>query len=320
MAEVILFGEPMVMFVAKKEAPLEDVEEFSRLLAGAEVNIAIGLTRLGHKVGYCTKLGRDAFGRYIEKKLKSEGIETLLSFDDQYWTGFQLKNRVKEGDPEVLYFRRNSAASHMTEEDVEKMDFTGAKILHMTGIPPALSLSCRDAAYRLMEMARERGMTISFDPNLRPSLWESKRAMIRTLNDLASKADIVLPGTGEGKVLMGSDKPEEIAAFYRGLGAGTVIVKDGSKGAYVSSTQGELYCPGFRVRRVVDTVGAGDGFAVGVMSGLLEDLPLEEVVRRGNAIGAIQVTARSDNEGLPTREELKPFMKKGEKNEDPDSY
>ena len=70
MAEVILFGEPMVMFVAKKEAPLEDVEEFSRLLAGAEVNIAIGLTRLGHKVGYCTKLGRDAFGRYIEKKLK----------------------------------------------------------------------------------------------------------------------------------------------------------------------------------------------------------------------------------------------------------
>ena len=308
MAEVILFGEPMVMFVAKNEAPLEDVEEFSRLLAGAEVNVAIGLTRLGHTAAYCTKLGDDPFGRYIEKKLKSEGIEAQVSFDARHWTGFQLKNRVTAGDPEVVYFRKNSAASHMTEADVEYLDFTGAKILHVTGIPPALSQSCRDATYRLIEKARACGMLVSFDPNLRPSLWESDEAMIRTINDLASKADIVLPGTGEGKILMGSDNPETIARFYRRIGAETVIVKDGANGAFVSSPQGEKHYPGFRVPKVVDTVGAGDGFAVGVLSAVLEKLSLEETIRRGNAIGAIQVSVRSDNEGLPTREELKAFM------------
>ena len=303
----------MVMFVAKNEAPLEDVEEFSRLLAGAEVNIAIGLKRLGHTVGYCTKLGNDPFGRYIEKKLKSEGIEAQVTYDDTHWTGFQLKNRVTEGDPQVIYFRKNSAASCMTEADVDKLDLTGAKLLHMTGIPPALSLSCRDAAYRLMERAREQGMIISFDPNLRPALWESKRAMIRTINDLASKADIVLPGTGEGKILMGSDKPEEIAKYYRVRGVDTVIVKDGARGAFISGSRGEMYCPGFRVKKVVDTVGAGDGFAAGILSAILEELPIEETVSRGNAIGAIQVSVRSDNEGLPTREQLKAFMENGER-------
>lgn len=308
MAEVMLFGEPMVMFVADREGPLEDVEEFSRLLAGAEVNVAIGLTRLGHSAAYCTRLGNDPFGKYIVNKLHKEGIEVQVTYDDEHWTGFQLKNRVLEGDPEVVYFRRNSAASYITKDDVDRLDFTGAKILHVTGIPPALSQSNREATYHLMETARNRGMTISFDPNLRPSLWENEEIMIRTINDLATKADIVLPGTSEGKKLMGSDNPEVIARFYRSIGVDTVIVKDGSRGAYVSSPQGEKHYPSFRVPKVVDTVGAGDGFAVGVLSAMLEQLSLEETIRRANAIGAIQVSVRSDNEGLPTREELKAFI------------
>lgn len=308
MAEVMLFGEPMVMFVAKTEEPLEDVEEFSRFLAGAEVNVAIGLTRLGHKAAYCTRLGNDPFGKYIEKKLKSENIEVQVNYDPDHWTGFQLKNRVSEGDPEVVYFRKNSAASHINEKDVDSLDFTGVKILHVTGIPPALSQSCRNATFHLIEAARAHDLLVSFDPNLRPSLWESEEAMIRTINELASMSDIVLPGTGEGKILMGSDDPETIARFYRSIGVDTVIVKDGSRGAFVSSSQGEKHYPGFRVPKVVDTVGAGDGFAVGILSSILEQLSLDETVRRGNAIGAMQVSVRSDNEGLPTREELKAFM------------
>ena len=116
-----------------------------------------------------------------------------------------------EGDPEVFYYRKNSAASCLSEEDVEKVDFEGARVLHLTGIPPALSQSCRNATYRMIERARENGMLVTFDPNLRPTLWESKSVMIRTINDLAARADIVLPGTGEGKILMGSEAPEEIA-------------------------------------------------------------------------------------------------------------
>lgn len=311
MSEVILFGEPMAMFVADTVGNLADVEKFTRLLAGAEVNVAIGLTRLGHEVSYVTKLGRDPFGEYIEKKLQKEKIHAAVSYDDSHWTGFQLKSKVTEGDPEVVYFRRNSAASHITAADIDKVDMKGAKLLHVTGIPPALSKDCREATYHLIERARENGMTVTFDPNLRPSLWENKETMISVINDLATKADLVLPGMAEGEILMGSREPEKIADYYLEHGAKTVIVKAGPRGAYAATKDGGQYYAGYRVEKVVDTVGAGDGFATGIISASLEGLSLAQMVDRGNAIGAIQVTFASDNEGLPTQEELADFQKRG---------
>lgn len=309
MSEVILFGEPMAMFVAKSCGPLHEVEEFTRMLAGAEVNVAIGLKRLEHSVAYVTKLGTDPFGTYIENKLKKEGLDVQITRDPEHFTGYQLKAKVMEGDPEVFYYRRNSAASCLSPEDVEKVDLEGARVLHITGIPPALSKSCREATYRLIQRARENNMMVSFDPNLRPTLWESPQMMIETINDIAAKADIVLPGTGEGKILMGSEKPEEIADFYRKKGAKAVIVKAGGRGAYADCEEGRAFYPGYKVKTVVDTVGAGDGFAVGVLSAWLEGKSMAEMADRGNAIGSIQVSVASDNEGLPTREELDTYMK-----------
>lgn len=309
MSEVILFGEPMVMFVAKTCGPLYEVEEFTRMLAGAEVNVAIGLKRLGHSVTYVTRLGTDPFGTSIENRLKAEGLDVCITKDADHFTGYQLKSKVTEGDPEVFYYRRNSAASHMSVEDIDKIDLSGAKVLHITGIAPALSKSTREATYRLIERARENQMLVCFDPNLRPTLWESQDVMIQTINDIAFKADIVLPGTGEGKILMGSDEPAKIAEFYRKNGAKIVIVKDGSRGAYVDSDEGKAAYSGYKVEKVVDTVGAGDGFAVGVISAWLEEKSLPEMIKRGNAIGSIQVSVAGDNEGLPTKEELDRYMK-----------
>ena len=312
MADVILFGEPMALFVATEEGELEEACTFKRMLAGAEVNVSIGLTRLGFDVLYSTRLGNDPFGDYIQKKLKAEGIATNIIRDPYHPTGFQWKNHVTKGDPATYYLRKNSAASCLTEEDVDLVDFAGAKLLHITGILPALSLECRNAVYRMIEKAREHGMKVSFDTNLRPSLWESESAMIRTINDLASKADIVLPGIGEGKILIGSEDPEQIANYYLEHGAKTVIVKLGSNGAYAQTRDDngvikKKYFKGYPVKEVVDTVGAGDGFAVGVLSAFLENGTLEEMVDRGNAIGAMQVMVASDNEELPTKEELEKF-------------
>lgn len=299
----------MAMFVAKSCGPLHEVEEFTRMLAGAEVNVAIGLKRLGHSVAYVTKLGTDPFGTYIENKLREEGLDVQITKDEHHFTGYQLKGKVLEGDPEVFYYRKNSAASCLSVEDIEKVNFEGAKVLHITGIPPALSKSCREATYRLIERARENEMFVSFDPNLRPTLWESEEVMIKTINDIASKADIVLPGTGEGKILMGSEKPEEISEFYRKNGAKAVIVKVGGDGAYGDWEGEKAFFPGYKVKEVVDTVGAGDGFAVGILSAWLEGMKMPEMVDRGNAIGSIQVSVASDNEGLPTKEELDAYMK-----------
>lgn len=310
MSEIILFGEPMAMFVADNVGNLEDIEKFTRALAGAEVNVCIGLKRLGYDVSYVTKLGVDPFGKYIRNFLVNEGIDTShITFDESYPTAFQIKSKTEVGDPEVVYFRKGTAASHFTKEDMEKINFEGVRHVHVTGIPPALSQSCREATYELIRKAREKGLLITFDPNLRPALWPSKEEMIRVINDIASKCDIILPGVEEGLILTGSDDPGEIAQFYMKLGVKAVIVKVGEKGAFVQTQDKAYTVPGFKVPKVVDTVGAGDGFSVGIISGLLEKLSLRDAVVRGNAIGSLQVMVPGDNEGLPSREKLQRYLK-----------
>jgi len=310
MAKVLLIGEPMALLIADTVGPLEEVESFTRKLAGAEVNVCIGLTRLGHEATYVTRLGRDPFGNYTKKTLEKEGISTnFITFDEEFKTGMMLKGKVLDGDPHVAYYRKGSAASKMTPEQMDAIDLTGFDLLHMTGILPALSLECRAATKRLMERAKTAGITVSFDPNLRPTLWESKAIMIKTLNDLAQLADIVLPGIEEGLTLMGSDDPAKIADYYQELGAKQVIVKVGPVGAYARDGKTSAMIPGFKVETVIDTVGAGDGFATGVISGMIEGLSLNDAVLRGNAIGSIQVGHPSDNEGLPTRVELEAYMR-----------
>lgn len=309
MPEVILIGEPMAMFIADKVGNLEDVENFTRSLAGAEVNVCIGLRRLEHEVSYVTKLGNDPFGKYVIKSLKRENIDTsYITYDSKYPTAFQLKGKTEVGDPEVVYFRKGSAASHISKEDVKNISLEGVRHIHVTGIPPALSESCREATYELVKRSKEKNIFTTFDPNLRPSLWESEKQMVTVINDIASKCDMVLPGVGEGIILTGSSDPEEIADFYLKLGVKTVIVKLGDKGAFVK-TKDECYqVPGFKVDKVVDTVGAGDGFAVGIISSILEKLPLRDAVIRANAIGSLQVMVSGDNEGLPDHEKLEKYL------------
>lgn len=306
---VLLVGEPMGLFIAQSEGALDSVSGYTVAVAGAEYNVAVGLRRLEHTAGYLTKLGNDPFGKRIVHGMGENGIGTeLTSFSDERRTGFMLKSKVSKGDPEIFYFRKGSAASTLSAADVEKLDLSGYGVLHMTGILPALSDSCREATLALVVRAKAAGMFFSFDPNLRPQLWPDKETMVGFINTLAGQADLFLPGIAEGLTLAGKERAEDIAAFYHVLGAKIVVVKEGSAGAYASGPEGDFRAEGFPVEKVVDTVGAGDGFAVGVLSGLLEKLPLQEAVHRGNAVGAIQVMSIGDNDGLPTRAELNDFM------------
>jgi 2-dehydro-3-deoxygluconokinase len=309
MKGIMLMGEPMGLFIAQSPGPLDKVTGYSMAVAGAEFNVAVGLARLEHPVTYVTKLGNDPFGKLIVNVLSQNKIGSeFVTYSTERNTGFMLKSMVSEGDPEIFYFRKGSAASTLSKKDVESIDFSKYGMLHLTGILPALTNETREATYYLIEKAHENNLVISFDPNLRPQLWESRSMMIDTINDLASKADIFLPGENEGEILMGSKNPEDISKFYLSSGTKTVITKLGSKGCHVAAKEESFYVDGFKVEKVIDTVGAGDGFAAGVISALMENLTLKDAARRGNAIGAIQVMSRGDNDGLPDRKQLARFM------------
>ena len=305
--DVITIGEAMAMFVATQTGDLAEVEQFIKRVAGAELNVATGLARLGLKVGWVSRVGNDSFGRFVLNSLKKEGIDAQgVTLDERYATGFQLKSKVENGtDPIVEYFRNGSAASHLSVADYNEAYFSAARHLHLSGVAAALSASSYELLAHTARTMKAQGKTLSFDPNLRPVLWKSEAEMVEKLNRLAFQADWVLPGLREGMILTGQQTPEGIADFYLRHGVKAVVLKTGADGAWYKTADGEKgsVAP-VKVDNVVDTVGAGDGFAVGVISALLEGRTLSQAVTRGNKIGALAIQVQGDSEGLPTRETL----------------
>ncbi|MCE0801659.1 sugar kinase [Buttiauxella sp. S04-F03] len=305
--DVITIGEAMAMFVAKETGDLAAAESFVKRVAGAELNVATGLARLGLNVGWVSRVGNDSFGRYVLQQLAKEQINSHgVTTDERYATGFQLKSKAENGtDPIVEYFRKGSAASHLSVADFNEEYFCSARHLHLSGVAAALSASSLELLNHAAKVMKEKGKTISFDPNLRPVLWKSEAEMVKQLNKLAFQADWVLPGLSEGAILTGHKTPEAIADFYLDHGVKTVVLKTGADGAWFKTATGEKGAVNaVKVENVVDTVGAGDGFAVGVISALLEGKSLPQAVSRGNKIGSLAIQVIGDSEGLPTRAAL----------------
>ncbi|MFL1514166.1 2-dehydro-3-deoxygluconokinase [Pseudomonas prosekii] len=303
--DILSFGETMAMFVAEQNGDLAAVGHFHKRIAGADSNVAIGLSRLGFNVAWLSRVGDDSLGRFVIDTLENEGLDCRhVAVDFAHPTGFQLKSRADDGsDPRVEYFRRGSAASHMSVQSINS-ELLNARHLHATGIPPALSASAREMSLELMTRMRDAGRSVSFDPNLRPSLWATEQQMITEINRLAALAHWVLPGLSEGRLLTGFDDPADIAAFYLDQGAEAVAIKLGPHGAYYRTQLDQGFVAGVPVQTVVDTVGAGDGFAVGMISALLENHSFAEAVQRANWVGSRAVQSRGDMEGLPTRIEM----------------
>ena len=313
MTELLTFGEPMVVWIPHEIGDFSSVKNFSKGVAGAELNVAIGVRRLGHSVTYYTKLGSDFAGDYILKKIKDEDIDWKhISITEDFLTGTYFKTKVDVGDPSVYYMRKNSAASHIRIEELDTFSLNDFKILHLTGITAALSEETFNASLFLIEKIHNNNipLQIIFDPNIRKSLWDDEDKMRYKINLLASKADYFLPGIAEGKLLCGKESAEEIAEYYLANGVRkAVIVKCGGNGAYYKTATGiGEHVPGFKVDNIVDTVGAGDAFATGIITGLLEQMRIYDAVVRGNALGAKMLTVFGDNEGLPSKKELECFI------------
>ncbi len=312
MIDVVTLGETMILLNPEEEGSLKYVTRFIKQLGGAESNFAIALSRLGIKVGWISRLGKDGFGDYIESFIRGEGVDVShLIRDPDHPTGLMIKERHIIGESKMFYYRKGSAASYMSPQDLDEEYIAQAKYLHITGITPALSASCRETLYKAIEIAKKHGLTITFDPNLRLRLW-GKEEMKRVILDIASKADIILPGFEEGKLLLDTEETDEIIKRFLSLGINIVILKMGERGAILGTKEEIIHIPGYKVEKIVDPIGAGDGFAAGFVAGQLKGYSLRESVSLANALGAFALTVKGDVEGYPTWEELEIFLGKKE--------
>ncbi|GAF63897.1 putative sugar kinase [Bacillus sp. TS-2] len=302
--DVITMGETMVLFTPTKEGMLRYANQFEKTYGGAEMNVAIALARLNHEVAWISKVGNDEFGKGITAYIRGEGVDTSqVLADEEAPTGVFFKEIRRADDMRIHYYRKGSAASKLNATDVNEDFVSKAKYVHISGITPALSDSAEEAIWQLISIAKKHEIPIVFDPNVRKKLWSESKAR-QVLTDIAKEATIVMPGVAEGKFLFNEDDPKKIAEKFIENGAKLVITKVGADGAYYTSKDEHVHVPGIKVDRVVDPVGAGDGFAAGFLSGQLDSLSVYESVKRANLVGALATMVKGDVEGMPEKEEL----------------
>ncbi|AEH48186.1 sugar kinase [Parageobacillus thermoglucosidasius] len=307
--DVVTIGESMAVFTPASGGLMRQAVTFTRRIGGAESNVAVGLARLGHRVGWISKVGDDEFGKAILSFLQGEGVDvSRTKIDPEAPTGLYFKEKRRPNDTRVYYYRSGSAASRLTPADLDEKYLAAAKYLHITGITPALSESCRETIFAAIAIARRCGVKIVFDPNLRLKLWSQADEAKEVLLRIAAQADIVLPGAAEAAFLFGDRPVEKWGKQLLDSGSSLVVIKLGASGAHYFTATHNEYVPGFPVKHVVDPVGAGDGFAAGLLSGLLDGLSLAEAIRRANAVGALVTMVEGDADGMPERGDVERWI------------
>ncbi|MFJ4002355.1 sugar kinase [Streptomyces sp. NPDC090023] len=262
----VCLGETMAQVTPADGEGLEHSRELRLAVAGAESTVAQYLADLGHRAAWVSRVGDDPLGRRIVTAVAGRGVDVGgVRVDPDAPTGVYFKDPGPEGT-RVHYYRRGSAASRMGPSDAERVDLAGARLLHLTGITPALSQGCAELVALLMERAVRAGVSVSFDVNHRPALWSSLDHAAVALRDLARRADLVFVGRDEAERLWGTTMAEEIHAHL--APRGTLVVKDAEVGATEFSDAGTEFVPAPAVE-VIEAVGAGDAFAAGYLSGLL---------------------------------------------------
>jgi 2-dehydro-3-deoxygluconokinase len=285
---LLAIGETMAMVAPVVAAPVIDADDFLLDAGGAESNVAAHVAALGHRAVWFSRLGADALGRRIARQLADRGVDvSRVVFDEAHPTGLY----VKDPGNGVLYYRRESAASHLAIADAEMIELDGVDALHVSGITAAISASASSFLSRVIEHARARGVLVSFDVNHRAPLWDAAVAAPRLL-ELARCADLVFVGRDEAEVLWGTST----ASAVRGLlpDVGELVVKDGDVGATAFAGADEIFEPALRVD-VVEVVGAGDAFAGGYLAGRLSDASVPERLRAGHARAARVLQTTSDS-------------------------
>jgi sugar/nucleoside kinase (ribokinase family) len=260
--DLICMGEVIVELNVLTRGPLRHVALFEKHAAGAEGNVAIGVSRLGLSSGIITRIGDDEFGQFILGNLRAENVDTTHVVKDRKAptaTFFVQRGYPIPQKSEDYYYRHNSAGSKLSRSDVDTRYLGSAKLFHVTGITTALSKSAREATTFEVKSARKHKVKVSLDTNIRLKLWIEQAART-ALRPLCRLADIVFTSASDAMIILGKVDPVEIAKHLHRAGVETVVVKLGEKGAFASSGEKTVSQPMIPTP-VEDPTGAGDSFA-----------------------------------------------------------
>ncbi|REE75451.1 2-dehydro-3-deoxygluconokinase [Rhodococcus wratislaviensis] len=288
--EVVCIGEAMAQLSPVPPARLRDAAEVRLAVAGAESTVALYLSQFGHRSAWVSRIGADPLGLRIRDQLEQYGVDTRwLETDPTRPTGAYLKDPTPSGTT-VYYYRKGSAASAMTPALITPPLMSSARLVHVTGITPALSESCNATATEIFRSAAAYGCTISFDVNYRPQVWADRDAAVE-LREFANLADIVFVGLDEAEEVWGTTTPAAVRALLPG--PRELVVKDGARGVTLFDGATDIFEPALPVE-VIEPVGAGDSFAAGYLHEWLGGHNGRCRLRTGHALAAAALRTTAD--------------------------
>jgi len=309
MVDVASFGEPMVEFCAAEIGKLKDVQTFKRGWGGDTSNFIVAVARLGGRAGYICRIGNDEFGESFLDLWRSEGVDaSQVIVEDGGFTAVYFISLLPGGGHDFTYFRKNSASSHYSPQDLNPEYLSKLKIFHSSGISMAISDSCRETVLRAADIVKEHGGLFSFDINFRPKLWSPQYAR-PYIDEAIKRSDVLLASKEDVTLLYDIDVEKFLVKVYESARPEVIAVKLGGEGCIIFDGKKKITVSGFKVS-VIDTTGAGDAFDGAFIVGLLENKPLEEIGVFANAVGALTTTGLGAVAPIPRRDKVEVFLRK----------
>ncbi|MDA3030274.1 MAG: sugar kinase [Actinomycetota bacterium] len=298
--DLFTFGEALSVFIASDSDSVMSAQKYERVTAGAELNVAVTLSRLGLKSQYFSRFGNDQLGSVILADIEAEGVDISLVKRVDSFTGAMVRNSGKSQVVEISYLRKGSAASTIEPQDILDSYISSAKWLHTTGITCAISTTGAATVKYALSKAVSLGIKSSFDLNIRRRLWSEADAK-KVLAPLASNIELLIGGEDEYQVVFGSNEPKKILAEANKRGCRIAVMTKGDQqlrycvdGNYEEITPPKVIA--------LDPVGSGDAFTGGAIAGLLSGMSVDQALRQGSICGALVASMFGDWTGIPTGE------------------
>ncbi|MGW6456001.1 sugar kinase [Streptomyces sp. NPDC055078] len=310
--EILAVGEPLLEFHTRTATSprVQEADAFGVGYGGDTSNFAIASQRSGARTGYVTRIGDDDFGTALLRLWEREGVGTdHVVREAGGRTGIYFISR-SESESRFTYYRAHSPASRLTPADIPADSVRRARLVHLTGITQAISTSACDATFHTMELARESGTLISYDPNLRPALWPAERARAVVMRSV-ELCDIALPNLEEGRLLTGADSPEDVLDAFVRRGPSIVVLKMGAQGALLAHGGAVTHIAPHPVD-AVDATGAGDTFDGVFAARLLDGASAQEAARHAAVAAALTTTGPGAVTPIPHRDVVEAALAGGQ--------
>jgi fructokinase len=315
MKKIYTIGEALIDFMpVQTDTALKDVTAFEKAPGGAPANVAVAVARLGGTAAFIGQVGADAFGDFLHEVLDRENVDTTYLFSTSRAHTALAFVTLNRGEREFVFYRNPSADMLMREDQIHSVGFNN-DILHFGSVALQTD-SMRDAHRRLISKIHQAKGIVSFDPNLRVSLWKSTDELERRVLEFLPKANIVKVSDDELWFFSGKENEEAAINFLFQGKVEVVIVTRGKAGATIYHKGERIDAAGFVVE-TIDTTGAGDGFVAGLLYQIASSEKIlcemgpddwKRILRFSNAVGAIATTSKGAMPSYPSLAFVEDFL------------